>query len=65
MACGGLVLYTISFTMTYELKARREFEECASFSPNLVSVWCLSVQRSCGDDIPIMGSPFVFITQTR
>ena len=35
MACGGLVLYTISFTMTYELKARREFEECGSFSPGL------------------------------
>ena len=35
MACGGLVLYTISFTMTYELKARREFEECASFSSQL------------------------------
>ena len=62
MVCLGLVLDIISFTMTYDLKARGEFEECASFSPKLVSVWCLSVQRSRGDDIPIMGSPFVFIT---
>ena len=56
-----LVLYTTIFTMTYECEARREFEECASFSL-LVGDGRLGVSR--GDDIPIVGSTFVFITPT-
>ena len=47
--------------MTYELKARREFEECGSFS---LQVGDGRPGESRGDDIPIMGSPFVFITPT-
>ena len=56
-----LVLYSTIFTMTYECEARREFEKCASFSL-LVGDGRLGVSR--GDDIPIVGSTFVFITPT-